>query len=312
MQRRILIGGLAACVCLAAALPATAGAQSTVPVTLNFNHLVINTSVTPDAQIVSTMTQPATVDANVDTSTGQFTVPTSGFTAPTYNFTSPTAGSLTLTLASPASGTVDPTTGALTLTADFLADITTANYGSCDQPTGTITLSTSGTTPFPGHLFPTGDTGFVTGAGAFGGGWSSLPTGTGSGCSIIDSFIQNQPGGIWISRDISPVAAVPAKLALTPSKVKSVKAGKKATVKVIVANSGGSATTSSVKVCLSVPKPLKGSKCESIKSLASRQTKTLSFSVTTNEKTGSYKLTLTASSKGVSTAKKNVTLKVTK
>lgn len=309
MHRKTLVGGLAACACLAAALPAAASADTTVPIQLSFNHLVIDTPVTPNAQVVTPTTQPASVTADVNTTTGQFTVPTDGFSAPAYEFTSPTDGSITLTLAKEASGTVDPNTGALTLTADFLADIVTKSYGSCDQPTGTITLSTSGTKPLPGHVFPTGDEGFISGAGAFGAGWSSIPTpGTGSGCQVIDSFIQGS-GGIWFSRDISPI---PAKLALTPSKVKSVKAGKKATIKVKVSNSGGNAA-SKVKVCLEVPKPLKGTKCDTIKSVAAGKSSTVSFKVTTDKKKhGTYKLKLTASSTGLTSVKKTVKLKVTK
>lgn len=314
MHRRTLIGAVAACACVAAALPAAASAQ-TVAVPLSFNHLVLDTQATGDAQVVTPSTQPATATAELDPSTNAFTVSPSDFSAPTYTFTSPASGSITLSLADTASGQLTSKTGGLTLTGKFQAVIDVPSLGGeCTIVTPQLTLSTSTTKPLDGQDFPAGtgsfpknDAGYETGAGAFGAGWSTLPAGTGPSCSTIDAFIDG-PGGIWVSRNISPI---PANLTLTAKAPKSVKAGKKAPVIVEVSNTGGNPATG-VKVCVKAPKPLKAPKCQSISTLAPGASKTLTFKVSTDKKKhGTYTLKVTASGKGTA-AKKSVKLKVTK
>jgi hypothetical protein len=308
LHRKLLVAGVVAVASLGIAAPAFA--QTMVPLT--FNHLVLDTPVTGNAQIVSPTTQPLTVDADVDLTTGAFTVQPSGLTVPSYSFTSPVNGSITLALNGPATGTVDFATGALTLNADFTADITLTGAGNCVKDTGPLSLSTAATKPIPGQAFPAGATGATTGDGAFGASWTTLAPGTGSACAVVDSAVDG-PGGIWVSRGINPpgTAAAAPKLAISSSKVSSVKSGGSATVTVVVANSGG-ADSKAVKVCVASPKPLSPkSSCKTISSFGASAKKTETFKVKTKKgKTGSYKLALSVSGSGVTTVNKKLTLKV--
>lgn len=302
-MHKSILGGIVACGCLVAAGPAAA---AVTPVPLTFDHVVLDTQATPKAQVVSPA-HPLKVTANVDTSTGQFTVQPSDWSFPTYTLTSPVKGSIAIGLNGPATGQVNPATGQLALKAGFVATITLQGYGQCVQDVPNLTLSTSATAPLPGKAFPAGTTGLLTGAGAFGGDWSSLPPGTGPACSTVDAAIGNK-GGIWISRGINPV---PTKLALTVAKPKTAKAGRTAVVKATLANRGGASTTP-IKVCLTGPKSLRlKTNCKTVKTLGQNAKKTLSFRVkTVKHKTGKYKLTVKATAKGVPTVSRKVTLKV--
>jgi hypothetical protein len=302
LHRKLAIGGATVAAFLAFAVPA-AMADTTVPVTLSFNNVVLDTPATPDAQVVSPTTQPLTATADVDTTTGAFTIQPSAFSVPTYNFTSPVTGSASLALNGPATGTVDFATGAVTMNADILATISITGDGSCTIDTGALTLSTATTEPLAGEDFPAGTTGVASGNGAFGAGWSSLPAGTGPACTLVDAAVDNGSGGIWIAR------VTPAKLAATVTKPKSVKVGKTASVDVALANTGG-ADTASVKVCLAAKSPLSPtSKCVTVAKPAAGSKHKLVFKINTKKaKAGTYKLTLTAT--GLKT--QTTTLKVTK
>ncbi len=309
MHRKLTVAVALVVTPLAFAAPALA---QTAPSTLSFDHVVLDTPGTGDAQVVSPTTAPLTVTANLDPTTGDFTVDPSGFSAPTYTFTSPTPGSATIALASTASGTVDFSTGAVTLTGDFLATINLGSYGSCTIDTGPETLSTATTKPLAGVAFPAGATGLASGDGAFGVGWSTLPASTdGTACPLVNS-VADGPGGIWISRGISPIATpTPGKapkLALTVAKPAGVKVGKTATIKVTLANKGG-ADTKSVKVCVTDKKPLSPtSTCMTVKDPAAGSKHTLSVKLKTTKATaGSYKVT----AKATGLAAKTVTLKLT-
>lgn len=311
LHRKLVVGGIVAAACMGVAAPAGA---ATTPVPLTFNHAVIDAPTIGAAQIVTPSTQPLTITADVDTTTGQFTVQPSDFSAPTYNFSSPVPGSLTLTLKSPASGQFDPTTGAVVMNADFLANIS-INGGSCVKDTGALQLSTSTTKPFPGQTFGPGATSIVTNNGAFGAGWSTLAPGTGSACSLVDPAVQGA-GGIWISRGIAPTTPTPVvapKLSLSVGKIKTVKAGKFTSVSVKVTDKGG-ADSKPVKVCLTAKKPVSPkSACKTISSFKAGASKTEKFSVkSTAHKAGSYKVTFAASGKGVTTVKKTVKVKFSK
>ncbi|WP_249010593.1 hypothetical protein [Conexibacter sp. DBS9H8] len=310
MPSKFAVGAVTVAASMAlAAAPALA---QTVPVNLSFNHLVLDTPVTGDAQVVTPKTAPVRATAQVDPTTGAFTIDPSTFSVPTYSFTSPTPGTATLSLASQASGTVDFATGAVTMTADFLTTINTALTGSCTLNTGTLTLTTSATKPLPGIRFPAGPTGVATGDGAFGAAWSTLPPGTGPGCAEIDSFVAG-PGGIWVSRGITPaqaIASVTPKLALHAARSHPVRAGQTATVKVTLTNSGAAATKA-VKVCLSARKGLAPMhSCKLVKAPAAKSHHTLVFKLktTTRTRAGLYRLTVSAA--GAKPAK--VALKVLK
>ncbi|HTU30464.1 MAG TPA: hypothetical protein VMF07_13860 [Solirubrobacteraceae bacterium] len=308
MHRKLIVAAAVLAVSLTAA--ASASAQTT-PVPLSFNHFVLDTPATPYAQVVSPSTQPLTITADVDMSTGQFTVQPSDFSAPTDHFTQPLPGSVTIALASPATGQVDPTTGAVTLDADFTATVTLNGDGSCVKTTGPLTLSTAATTPLPGTAFPAGTTGVVTGTGAFGAGWSTLAPGTGTACGLVDPATAGK-GGIWISRNISPataLASITPKLSVKAPKRSTVKRGKVAKVKVTLANTGAS-DTKSVKVCLAAKKPLSPTRsCKTVKKPAKGSKHTMTFKVKTKKaKVRSYKLKLTAT--GLKA--KTVTLKIKK
>ena len=303
MNRKFIIAGIVAGACLGAAAPAGA-----VPVSLQFDHVVLDTPATPKAQVVKPGGQPLVVQSDVDPSTGNFTVQPSGFTMPAYTFTSPAPGSATVSLKSPATGNVNFATGALTLNADLIATITIQGYGSCTKDTGPLTLSTATTAPLPGQNFPAGATGVATGNGAFGAGWSTLAPGTGAACSLIDGATAGK-GGFWISRGISPV---PATLGLSTGKLKANKPGSTSSVKVSVTAKGNN-DTSPVKVCLVAAKGLSPkSKCQTISSLTMGKAKTLTFKVKSakKDKKGNYALKLTASGTGVATVRKTLKLAV--
>jgi uncharacterized repeat protein (TIGR01451 family) len=109
-------------------------------------------------------------------------------------------------------------------------------------------------------------------------------------------------GFLWISRNIAPPAPVkPAALALSAKPAKaSVKAGKSASFTVTVKNTGGSAATR-VKVCASVPKALKASKCATVSSIAAGASKKLTFTVKASKKAhGTYAVKFTATGKSLS------------
>ena len=298
-KHRIAVG--AAAVAATMAVAATPAIAATVPIQLSFDHLTLVTPATGAQGVVTPTTQPVTATANVDPTSGAFTIDPSTFTVPTYNFTSPVPGSVSLSLANTASGTANFTTGALTMTADILATITVPSLGgACTIDTGPLTLSTATTKPYPGQDFPAGPTGAASGDGAFGVGWTSLPAGTGPSCATIDSLIDNGAGGIWISRGIDPTAsstttATAPKVAVSVTKPASVKAGKAAKVKVTVKNTGA-ADTKSVKVCLTAKSPLKASGCQTVTKPAAGASKTLSFTVKTTAatKAGKHVLKITA------------------
>ena len=306
MNRKFIIAGIVAGACLGAAGPASA-----LNVPLQFNHVVLDTPATPKAQIVTPTTQPLTVNANVDPSTGNFTVQPSDFTMPAYNFSSPAPGSATISLKNPASGNVNFATGALTLNADMLATINIQGYGSCTKDTGPVTLSTATTQPLPGQNFPAGPTGVATGAGAFGTGWSTLAPGTGPACPLIDGATAGK-GGFWISRNISPV---PPSLGLGFGKLKPSKRGSTAVVKVKVTGKGND-DANPVKVCLTASNKKAVSvktKCQTVSSLALGKTKTFSFRVKSSKTAATgrnhgYTLKATASGKGVATVSKTTKL----
>ncbi len=285
---------------LAVAAPALA--DTVTPTPLSFDNLVLDTPATGDAAVVSPSTGPLAVTADLDSTTGDFTIDPSTFSAPTFTFTEPVSGSLSLALASSASGNENFATGAVTLTGDFLATITIPSLGgACTIDTGTLNLSTATTAPLDGVAFPAGPTGLASGDGALGAGWSSLAPGTGPACPTIDSFADNGAGGIWVSRGVSPTASTsdagPAapKVSATAAKPAAVERGAHANVKVTVTNAGG-ADSKSVKVCLAAKAPLVASKCQTVTDPGARVTKHLAFSVKVpaTAKVGKHQLVLTA------------------
>jgi hypothetical protein len=284
VHRTLALGGAVLVATIAFAAPAMA--DTITPIALSFNNVVLDTPATGDAALVSPSTQPLNVTADVDITTGAFTVAPSDFSAPTYTFTAPTPGTATVTLDGPATGAVDLATGALTLTADFQATITANDIGSCTIDTGPETLTTATTLPLPGLSFPVGVTGFITGDGAFGVGWSSLPAGTGTVCALLNSAIDG-PGGLYIAR------TTPPELAVTLAGPKFVKVGTTATVAVTLANAGG-ADTSAVKVCLAARKPLSPTRrCVMVATQNANATTKVAFKLkTTKAKPGTYRLTV--------------------
>lgn len=202
MNHKHLLGLLAGCASVAAMVPTAAHAR-TVLETLTYDDVILDTPATPDAPIVSPRGHPLTVRAEVNRTTGSFTVAPSGFSVPVYKLSAPLAGTIRISLKGPATGTLSFATGNLVLHADFLAKITLSGYGECTKNTGPVTLSTSAAAPFATHPFPHGATGPVTGDGAFGALWKSLAPGSGPACSVVDPVTAGS-GGIWVSRGISP------------------------------------------------------------------------------------------------------------
>jgi len=291
-----------------------AAAAQPAPVTLTFDHAVLTTPATPDTVIVSPAT-PVTMTAQYDASTGDFTVAPASFSLPPSTFTSPVPGSIQIVLGSPASGHFDASTGQLTMTADYVADITVTGVGSCTIDSGMQTYSTELSTVYPGTPFPATPNGLLTGPGAISGGWSTLPAGTGSACSLIDSAVDG-PGGFWFSKGIAPpTSPAPATLSLssTPARV-TIAAGKSASFTATVKNTGG-ATASNVKVCIAAPKPLtvQGPKCRSLGSLNGGMSMQAKFTLKTSRTAhGSYTVRFTATGTGVPLVKHASTLNIKK
>ncbi|HET9074913.1 MAG TPA: hypothetical protein VFN48_10065 [Solirubrobacteraceae bacterium] len=303
MHRTLAIGSAVLATSMAFAAPAMA---QTIAVPLTFDHAVLDTPVTGKAQIVTPSTKPVAVTANVDPTTGDFTVDPSAFSVPPYSFTSPVPGTASIALAKQATGVVDFATGALTMNADFLATINLGSAGSCTIDTGMLTLSTATTKPLPGHAFPAGTTGVATGDGAFGVGWPTLPAGTGQACPLVNGTVDG-PGGLWISRGISPVST--PKITVSAAKIVRVRRHRVATVRVTVKNSGA-ADTRSVKVCLAAKRPLAVvRRCQMVAKPAAGAKHTLAFRVRTNgAKPSAYRLTISATG----SRSRTVTLKVTR
>jgi uncharacterized repeat protein (TIGR01451 family) len=289
-------------------------AAQPAPVTLTFDHAVLSTPATPDTVIVSPAT-PVTMTAQYDASTGDFTVTPASFSLPPSTFTSPVPGSIQIVLGSPASGHFDASTGELTMTADYVADITVTGVGSCTIDSGVQTYSTELSSVYPGTRFPATTNGLFTGPGAISGGWSTLPAGTGSACSLINSAVDG-PGGFWFSKGIAPPASkAPAALSLssTPAKV-TLAAGKSVMFTVAVKNTGGTAA-SNVMVCIAAPKPLSvhGPKCRSLGSFAAGTSIKAKFTLKTSSSAhGSYTIRFTATGKGVPVARHSSTVKIKK
>jgi hypothetical protein len=212
------------------------------------------------------------------------------------------------------------------MTADLLATVTPTNGGSaaaCTVDTGPLSFTTAATKPLEGFDFPAGSlASFATGAGAFGVSWSSLPAGTpSSNCGLVDAALGG-PGGLWISRNISPAQATPPPPPAAPvagikvAKLKTLKAGHRETVKVTVTNTGGSTATptGTLKACLTAPKQFKPKRsCRTISSLAAGKFRQVNFGIKAPRKAhGTYKLKLAVTGSSISTAKKTIRLKVKK
>jgi uncharacterized repeat protein (TIGR01451 family) len=289
-----------------------AAAAQPAPVTLTFDHAVLSTPATPDTVLVAPAT-PVTMTAEYDTSTGDFTVAPASFSLPPSTFTSPVPGSIQIVLGSPASGHFDASTGQLTMTADYVADITVTGVGSCTIDSGMETYSTELSTVYRGTRFPATPNGLLTGPGAIGGGWSTLPAGTGSACSLIDSAVDG-PGGFWFSKGIAPptsMASATLSLSSAPAKV-TVAAGKSVIFTVKVKNTGGTAA-SNVMVCVAAPKPLSvhGPKCRSLGSLGAGSSMNAKFTLKTSHTAhGRYTIRFTATGKGVPLAKHASSVKI--
>jgi hypothetical protein len=282
------------------------------PVSLTFDHAVLSTPATPDTVLVSPAT-PVTMTAQYDPSTGDFTVAPSTLYFPTSTFTNPLPGSIRIVLGAPASGTFDASTGQLTLTADFVADITVNSVGSCTIDPGTQTYSTSNSTIYPGTPFPLTATGLSTGPGAFTGGWATVPPGTGDACGLLNSAVDGH-GGFWFSEGIAPPASsVPAKLSLSARPASAtVTAGGSVNLTATVKNTGGT-SAKGVTVCVVSPKPLHvhGPKCKALGTLAPGSAKEARFELTTAKSaSGSYKLQLTSAGSGLTRVKRTSTVKV--
>lgn len=282
-------------------------AAQPVSVPLSFNNAVLTTPGFKNVVLVSPKTAPITATAQFESTTGTFTINPSDFHFPTYSFSTPVPGTLQVTLKQPATGQFVEPTGFLTLTADYLATITLNGVGSCVADTGAQTYTTSNTTIYPGVPFPATPTGPVTGPGAFTGGWPNVSS-SGSACTLVASSL-NGPGGLWISKNISPPSANLA-IAATP-KSTSARVGQSRVIKVTVRDTG-KLGAKSVKVCAAAGKAVHvaGARCRTVSTLAAGAKKTIKFTLQ-GMKPGKFAVKLTASSTGVTTAKTHVVLKVT-
>lgn len=300
IRRTLMLGAVAGSAFLG--LATQASAAPSLPVNLNFNAVNLTTPGTGSQWIVSPSGAPVMATANVtptSATTASFTISPGQWNFPTYNMVKPVPGSVSIGLKGPANGTVDFTTGAVSVNADLVATINITGYGSCTKDTGPITMTTGTTSPLNGAAFPAGQAGVATGTGAFGAGWATLAPGTGPACSTLVDPAVDGPGGVWFAR-VQPVTMKASTL-----KVKHKKSG---TLKVKVTNKG-TGDTGTDKVCLQVPKGLKGSTCKNV-DVAAGAAKTVSFKVKAGAKKHSYKATVTATSLGVALGTKNVTIKV--
>lgn len=282
-------------------------AAAPVSVPLSFNNAVLTTPGFKNVVLVSPKTAPITATAQFESTTGTFTINPSDFHFPTYSFNKPVPGTLQVALKQPATGQFVAPTGFLTLTADYLATITLTGVGSCVADTGAQTYTTSNTTIYPGVPFPATPTGPVTGPGAFTGGWSSVSS-SGSACALVASSL-NGPGGLWISKNVSPPSAS-LSVTANPKKAKT-PVGKPRVIKVTVRDTGKLAA-GSVKVCAAAAKAVHvaGGKCKTVSTLAAGAAKTIKFTLR-GTKTGKFAIKFSASSSGVPTAKTVAVLKVT-
>src|SRR4051812_9064650 len=110
MHRMLITTGIAASMAIAAAVPANA---AIVP--LQFDHAALYTPATPDMQPVSPSTPPLKINADVNQTTGDYTVQPADWDFPEYAFSSPIPGRVDITLPTPATGRVDFATGKLSL-----------------------------------------------------------------------------------------------------------------------------------------------------------------------------------------------------
>jgi hypothetical protein len=296
LYSKIAVGVVALAASMAIAAPVSA---QTTSLTLSFDHVVLDTEATGDAQVVSDATAPLKLTVAIDSDTGDFTVNPTGFSAPAYTFTSPVAGSATIALAGPGAGNIDFSTGAVTLTGEFLATIDLGSDGSCVVDTGPQTLSTANTQPLAGKAFPLQPSGLTAGTVALGVGWSTLPASSaGPACPLINPAVDT-PGGIWISRGISPepitATLKPPRLNLSIAKPAGVRPGARAVVAATLANTGG-ADLKPVKVCLAARAPLAPTRrCLTVKDPAGGSRHNLVFTLSTTRSTGGkHQLTLSA------------------
>jgi hypothetical protein len=291
-------------------------APPTTPLHFTFNWAVIGT---PAGALAAVNPNTAQLSAYAcvnstpgDPHAGQFTIAPADLSIPAATFKiSGVTGTVQAALSAPAVGQLDPATGAMGMTADFTATLNVPVLnGFCTVDTGPQTYSTENANLFGGKRFPASadGSGFVTGAGAIAGGWSSLQSQTGSACALLSQALSS--GSFWISRDIAPPATLAAKAVSASTKLK---AGKSVKVKVTVTNSGvGPAQT--VSVCVKVPGALKvkGGKCHTVAMIAAPGSTTVTFtlSASSTAKSHSYKITFSASSTGVTTAAARANVKV--
>jgi hypothetical protein len=190
-------------------LAGAASADTILRVPLSFNNAVLGTAA-GDLVVASPATPPITAVAQVDETNDTFTITPDAISFPTASFTTPIPGTATIALGSPATGQLNLATGQLVLSADFHATVAVTGLGSCEVDTGTQTFSTDQTNLYAGRRFPiTPDgSGFVTGAGAISGGWTSLTNTAGPACALLGSALGGG-GSLWISRNVPPPTTAP-------------------------------------------------------------------------------------------------------
>jgi hypothetical protein len=310
-----LIGGAANAGAAACAYPFTC-------VPLSFNNAVLDVPGAHNSVVISPSTAPLNVKATISTppsgTVQAFTIDPADFDFPQFNFTSPVTGSIDAHLGHTATGSFDAATGKVDLTADIVADITVLG-NPCSVDAGDLTFSTDNPgPPLPGTRFPAGPTGVVTGAGAFVASWATLPPGTGSGCAIVNG-LTNGPGGLWISRNITPNfggggGGTPALDIDGKAKKKKVEAGKKEKLTATLTNTG-TADVTGAQVCAKVKNHKTKPKCDDIGTLAAGASAKAKFSVKTKNKDEGDKLkakfTGSGTNTGLASVKDTVKFKVT-
>ncbi len=302
---------LAAAGVVSLAVVATAAAAPT-PMTLEFDHVVLSTPATPDTVLTSPST-PVTMIAQYDSSTGSFTVAPATLVFPSSTFTSPVPGKIRIVLGQPATGQFNAATGQLTMTIDFVADITVTGVGSCTIDPGAHEYSTGNAVVYPGSPFPSTANGLFTGPGAISGGWTSVPAGVGDACGLIGSAVDG-PGGFWLSMGLAPPAAkLPAKLSLSAAPaLRIVGPGQSVSFTASVRNTGGTAA-SNVSLCIAAPKALHvhGPKCKSVTALAAGASLTAKFSLKTPKGArGHYRVGFTATGRDLGIIRRTSTVKI--
>jgi uncharacterized repeat protein (TIGR01451 family) len=305
MKRKLVALGAAALAAVAVS-GLSAGSAQADPVSMSFDHGLIDLGTLKGQTLLDDTTGPITVDGDLTGNT--LTANADDVTIPPLDVQG--IVTVTMTETAPVTGTFDAATGALDAHMVIDADVTGAV--ECTFTGLALDLSTSNTTAYQGVPFTSG----ITGNGALSGSWADLPPDNGApGCATVRG-VAGGPGGLWISHGIASPPAPPKavlKASVKPGSA-TAKVGKGAAFTVTVKNTGDADATGA-KVCAKPPKGISTNpKCKTLGTIASGDSGKAKFTVKSSKKTKpkSYKVKFTAKATDVKSASTTATLKVKK